>query len=194
MDAILVKGQGSIDYSFITGESLPVFKSEGELIRAGGRQSGQAIELEVSKEVSQAYLTQLWNQEAFRKQNGKTMETFSNTVSKYFTVILLAIALISFVIWLPVSLHQAITVFATVLIIACPCALALSTPFTLGNALRILGKKHFYLKNTAVIENLARCTDMVFDKTGTLTRADQAAISTHLPRRLPAKKWGMWPH
>ncbi len=64
-DSILFNGNGKIDYSFVTGESKPVEKVSGEMIYAGGRQIGGAIELEVIKEVSQSYLTQLWNNDIF---------------------------------------------------------------------------------------------------------------------------------
>jgi len=176
-DSILFNGSGNIDYSFVTGESLPVKKVMGELIYAGGRQSGEAIELEVVKEVSQSYLTRLWNNEAFRKKDESDFAALSNTVSKYFTIIILFIAAVSALIWLPSDYGTALNVFTAVLIVACPCALALSTPFTLGNTLRIFGKNKFYLKNTASIEELAKINEIVFDKTGTLTKTNSSEIS-----------------
>ena len=71
--------------------------------------------------------------------------------------------------WLPIDVHKALNAFTSVLIITCPCALALSSPFTLGNVLRILGNSKVYLKNAFVIEKLAQVKSIVFDKTGTLT-------------------------
>ena len=67
--------------------------------------------------------------------------------------------------------------FTAVLIIACPCALALSAPFTFGNVLRILGRNKFYLKNAAVIEQLSKINTIVFDKTGTITQSSDSYIS-----------------
>src|SRR5690606_12346889 len=64
---------------------------------------------------------------------------------------------------------DAFNVFTAVLIVACPCAIALTAPYTWGNSIRILGKKKFYLKNTIVIEQLSQINTIVFDKTGTLT-------------------------
>src|SRR5690606_2659957 len=90
-------------------------------------------------------------------------------VSRYFTVILLLIAFGAAGYWMFYDVHIAINVFTAVLIIACPCALAMSTPFTLGNMLRIFGNKKFYLKNAGVIEQLARANAAVFDKPGTIT-------------------------
>jgi Cu+-exporting ATPase len=99
-----------------------------------------------------------------------------NVVSKYFTIIILAIAIISFLIWVSTDINLAFSAFTAVLIIACPCALALSTPFTLGNTLRIFGFRKLYVKNADVIELLAKVDTIVFDKTGTLTEAKGAEI------------------
>ena len=176
-DSLLFSGSGNIDYSFVTGESRPVHKVMGELIYAGGRQLGSSIELEVIKEVSRSYLTQLWNNASFQKKGESDFTALSNLISKYFTVIVLLIALIASAIWLPINLSTALNVFTAVLIVACPCALALSTPFTLGNTLRIFGKNKFYLKNTATIEGLAKVNEIVFDKTGTLTKINSSEIS-----------------
>ena len=172
----LFGGEGNIDYSFVTGESKLSPKVLGELVYAGGKQIGSAIELEVIKEVSQSYLTQLWNNEAFKNRAESNFATISNKVSKYFTIAILSIALASFLFWLPNSIHTALNVFTAVLIVACPCALALSIPFTLGNTIRIFGKNKFYLKNVHVIEELAKIDQIVFDKTGTITQTTQSKI------------------
>jgi Cu+-exporting ATPase len=178
-DSILFNGNGKIDYSFVTGESKPIEKVSGEMIYAGGRQIGGALELEIINEVSQSYLTQLWTNDIFNnpdKSGEGEFTHFSNTVSKYFTAFILLVAAISALFWLPSSTGKAINVLTAVLIIACPCALALSIPFTLGNTLRIFGKNKFYLKNIAAIENMGRVDTIVFDKTGTLTKPGKSDI------------------
>ncbi len=168
-DAILWKGRASVDFSFVTGESRPVEKVLGEIIYAGGRQLGEAIEMEVVKPVSQSYLTKLWNNESF-KTHEKKFDTFVNLISKYFTVGLVSIALSAAVFWLiGGSTDRAWAAFTAVLIIACPCALALSSPFTLSAALSIFDKNKFYIKNTAAIEQMAAIDTVVFDKTGTIS-------------------------
>ena len=175
-DSILFYGNGNIDYSFVTGESKPVKKVLGELIYAGGKQIGEVLELEVVKDVSQSYLTQLWNNDTFKKKDEGDFTALSNIVSKYFTVIILLIASFASIIWLPINSGTALNVFTSVLIVACPCALALSTPFTLGNTLRIFGKNKFYMKNTNSIEELAKVDEIVFDKTGTLTKTNNTRV------------------
>jgi P-type Cu+ transporter len=176
-DSILFSGTGNIDYSFVTGESKPVSKVMGEFIYAGGRQRGESLELEVVKEVSQSYLTQLWNNNTFKKKEESDFTALSNHISKYFTAVVLFIAAISSAFWVPVNFGIALNVFTAVLIVACPCALALSTPFTLGNTLRIFGKNKFYLKNTVSIEDMAKVDEIVFDKTGTITKINSSEIN-----------------
>ncbi|MEO6406054.1 MAG: HAD-IC family P-type ATPase, partial [Ferruginibacter sp.] len=175
-DAVLKEGQANIDYSFVSGESYPVFKKPGDIIYAGGMQKGPAIMLTVVKEMSQSYITQLWNNDVFH--NRKHQQTsFIHPWSRYFTICLFSIAAVTAVYWglvNPAKLFPAVT---AVLIIACPCSLLLSATFTFGNVIRILGNHKLFAKNEGVIETLGKITDIVFDKTGTLTCPGQAKIS-----------------
>ena len=83
---------------------------------------------------------------------------------------------------MPINVPVALNVFTAVLIIACPCAIALSAPFTFGNLLRIFGKKKFYLKNASVIEQLSHINTIIFDKTGTITSNKKSeAVYNGLP-------------
>lgn len=175
-DAILISPKANIDYSFVTGESHPVEVINGEMIFAGGKEIGQAIEVETVKEVSQSYLTQLWNSTAFNKKHESKIESTVTFVSKYFTFLILIIATSAFVYWITTDVKLAFNAFTAVLIIACPCALALSTPFTLGNTQRIFGRNKFYVKNTSIIEKLAGISSIVFDKTGTITETFNSKI------------------
>lgn len=178
VDAILIQGEGNIDNSFITGEAATVKKKSGDRIYAGGKQVGQALELEVVKEVDQSYLTQLWNREVFQKQD-PGLDTLVNRVSRYFTFVILGVALLAGIYWVQVSRETALQVVSAILIIACPCALALSTPFTMGHMMRILGRNLFYVKDALTIERISRIDTLVFDKTGTLTYQDRE----HIKRR-----------
>jgi P-type Cu+ transporter len=169
-DAILFLGKAIIDYSFVTGEATPVSKSIGEIVYAGGRQTNGAIELEVIKEVSQSYLTQLWNNEAFKnKTNVNNDDSFIHNVSKYFTYALFSIAFIAAIYWQFVNPSVTLNVITSVLIVACPCALLLSATFTNGNMIQELNNLKFYVKSSSVIERIAKVDTIVFDKTGTIT-------------------------
>ena len=175
VDAILIKGEGNIDNSFITGESAYISKKPGDKIFAGGKQSGSVLELEVIKSVDQSYLTQLWNKEAFKKfETG--LDTMTNTISKYFTFVVLGITLLAGIYWSSVDMEKMFQVVSAILIVACPCALALSAPFTFGHIMRILGRNQFYVKDTLTIERLAKVDTLVFDKTGTITENKKTNI------------------
>ena len=177
VDGILINGNAQIDYSFVTGEAAPVSKKSGDKIFAGGKQLSGVLEIEVLASVSQSYLTQLWSNDVFAKDKSSSFKTLTDKISKNFTILVLLIAFISTTFWLYLDVSKALNVFTSVLIIACPCAIALAAPFTLGNLLRIFGKQKFYLKNAKVIEQLASIDTLIFDKTGTLTTNNESKIS-----------------
>lgn len=188
-DATLIEGNGNIDYSFVTGESMPVPKKKDDFIYAGGRQIGSSILLKVVKEVEQSYLTQLWNQKADQKET-ESIDTHINKISQYFTITILVIAFSALITWLFIDASLSVFVFSSVLIIACPCALALTIPFTFGTTMRYFGRNGFYIKKTAVIEQLHKTTSIVFDKTGTLTLNRQNNIRFH-GKPLTMNQFGM---
>lgn len=174
-DGILTRGKALIDYSFVTGESVPVVKEMGEIIYAGGRQTGSNIELLTIKEVTQSYLTQLWNKEGDKKA-GEEQKSFVHALSRWFTWVVLALAAAGALYWSFYDSTKAWNVITTVLIVACPCALLLSNSFTNGNIIRLLSRRKLYLRNAQVIEDMAAIDHIVFDKTGTLTSTNKQDI------------------
>lgn len=174
-DGIITRGKAYIDYSFVTGESQPVPKEMGEIVYAGGKQTGGNMEILVIKEVAQSYLTRLWNNnhEAAAETEKKS---FVHLLSRYFTYIVILLATLSALYWWnhdPARIWPAVT---AVLIIACPCALLLSNSFTNGNILSIFSRNGLYLRDAAVIESMADTNHVVFDKTGTLTTTVEQAV------------------
>jgi Cu+-exporting ATPase len=135
------------------------------------------LRIVLEREVSQGYLTKLWNHEAFRKKKTAEITRQSDRIGQRFTPIVLVIALAATIYWAIVDSSMIWTVVSSVLIVACPCALALSTPFTLGHVLRVFGRRGFYLKGPAVVESLAEAQMMIFDKTGTLTSVGEAMVT-----------------
>lgn len=178
-DSLLLEEKVEIDYSFVSGESLPIICSKGDKVYAGGKLISASAKFEVVKCSSQSYLTQLWNHSSTNKESEiSQFNALSNQLSRWFTPALLAIAFFSGIYWVHAeSWFKGLQVVAAILIVACPCALALSAPFTLGSALSILGRYGFYLKNLNIIEKITHVTTIVFDKTGTLTRNDDCKIN-----------------
>ncbi|WP_338768581.1 heavy metal translocating P-type ATPase metal-binding domain-containing protein [Bernardetia sp. ABR2-2B] len=177
-DGELLEGKAQIDYSFVSGETKPIEAKKGERLYAGGRQWGEPLRIKLLKTVSQSYLMQLWNNEAFDKDNNHLLKNITQRWGRNFTVFVLLVAFSSAVYWLFIAgWQEAINVFTSVLIVACPCALALNAPFAFGNARQILAKHLFFLKNTDAIEGLAtKNAHLVFDKTGTLTTSTPKAV------------------
>ena len=168
-DSLLLAAEAFIDYSFVTGESRPVKVKSGELVYAGGRLIGQPVTMVVDKKTSQSHLTSLWNHAAFQKTEESKYKKLIDRAARRFTWIVMGIALITGVYWFVVDASQVWLIITSVLMVACPCALALAAPFTYGNMLRVFGRNNLYLKNADVIERLATVNAVVFDKTGTVT-------------------------
>jgi len=176
-DAKLLSDSAYIDYSFVTGESRPVKVEHGNQIFAGGRQIGSAVLLEINKMVDQSRLTDLWNQENFKNSQPAKMVKIIDRVSKTFTLIILITSVLTALFWFFNDKSIALKAFSAVLIVACPCALALSIPFAFGNIMRLFGRIGFYLKRSEVVEKLNIIDTIVFDKTGTLTDQERGEIT-----------------
>lgn len=176
VDAILLSDSAEMDYRFVTGESRVLHKQKGDLLYAGGRHLGGSIRVEVAKDLSQSYLTQLWSNAAFDQGKSSTHKTLTDTISKNFTIAILSIAVVATSFWIGYQPKEALNVFTAILIIACPCAIALAAPFTQGNLLRYFGRLGFYVKDSNTLERLSKLTHLVFDKTGTLTQNESEQI------------------
>lgn len=173
VDAYLIGGLAHIDNSFATGESIPIHKKLGDKIYAGGRQVGGAIQLEVIRPLNQSKLTRLWSSYANKKVSTATFSNMTDQISEWFTPIILLLAIVAGIIHFDSGIGKSIEVASAVLIVACPCALALAAPFTFGHAMRWLGKQNCYLREASVLEEMAKINHIVFDKTGTLTVSRQ---------------------
>jgi len=178
-DAVLLRTPALIDYSFVTGESRPEERQPGDLLYAGGRHHGAPVEIDVVKDVSQSYLTSLWNHQSFRKENERKFDRMTGKVSRVFTLVVLLLALGAGLVHAGMHTGHAVRVFASILIVACPCALALSAPFAFGTALRVMRKHRLFLKNGTVVEGMSRIRHLAFDKTGTLTLGGLGTATWH---------------
>jgi Cu+-exporting ATPase len=176
-DSVLLNDHAYFDYSFVTGEARPVKALQGDTIFAGGRLIGQPVELIVEKKTSQSHLTSLWNKDSFKKVNESHYQKIIDRAARKFTWIVLVIAFLTAISWYYYKPAEMWLVLTSVLMVACPCALALAAPFTYGSMLRAFGRNKFYLKNADVIERLASIDAVVFDKTGTVTYGNVPDVS-----------------
>lgn len=175
-DSELLSEEAFIDYSFVTGEALPILIQKGALVYAGGQVQGLASRMRVKASTDRSHLTQLWNETKDKTPKNQLIR-YQDRIAQYFLVILLFIAASSAIGWFLIDPSAIFRVVVAILIVACPCALALSAPFTLGNAMRVMGKAGLYLKNTSVVEALTTIDTIVLDKTGTLTDPTSYQVS-----------------
>lgn len=173
-DAILLSDHAFIDYSFVTGESKPTPVKKGQALFAGGRQIGQLIQIQITSNVANSYLTSLWNQKKTENDAESTL-TWVDRWAKYFTWFLLFITIAAGIFWWSIDIGRSIHAITTVLIVACPCALLLSATFTQGAVLMHLNKIGCFVKNNKVLHDLAKVDHLAWDKTGTLTTKDAQA-------------------
>lgn len=177
VDGLLAAGEACIDYSFVTGESVPVTLNAGSWVYAGGRQLGSSVRVLAQKTVSQSYLVSLWNQQ--QKDGGESTQLESNYIQKasqYFSLGLFSLATLAAIYWGYTDSSKIWNAVTAVLLVACPCALLLSVTFTHGHFLSLLAKNGFYLKGPMSLDKMNSIKQIVFDKTGTLTQSKNPII------------------
>jgi len=174
VNGTLSRGYGVIDYAFITGEALPEQVKEGEQVYAGGCQKAGELVVTLLEEPSIDKLWSTWSSQTSKKA---FTDRWTDHISKYFTLAVIVIAVVSAVVWSFSSIEKALFVFSSVLIVACPCALALSAPFTFGNILRVFSRNNFFVKEAEAIATLSRIDHVVLDKTGTITENTAMSVS-----------------
>ena len=176
VDGVVKEGVAGMDYSFVTGESEVVEVAVGEKVYAGGRQVHGAVRVEALGAVDTSYLASLWDDETFRENKDFGEAEISRLAGKLFTTAVPVIALSASVFWAMKDFNRSLEVFISVLIVACPCALALSVPLSFGFSMRFLGRRGFFMKNAGVIEKMSKASAYVFDKTGTLSCSDKCSV------------------
>jgi Cu+-exporting ATPase len=173
VDGIVLEGSSSVDESMISGEPIPVEKrAKDKLIGATVNGTG-AIIMEAQKVGAETVLSQIVKMVAEAQRSRAPIQKLADVVSGYFVPAVIAVALISFVIWYFVGpeprLAHSLIAAVSVLIIACPCALGLATPMSIMVATGKGATMGVLFKNAEAIETLRKVTTLVIDKTGTLT-------------------------
>ena len=169
VESTVLEGVSAVDVSFLTGEAQPHDVAPGSLVPAGAQLVGGSVLLRAEKALDQKYLTSLWSEDTGGRRPQWTALT--DRLGRAFTGVVLGISAAAALVWAFLDPALIVPVVTSVLIVACPCALALAVPFALGNSVRLLGRQGAFVKSTATVERLAAVDAWVFDKTGTLTVA-----------------------
>jgi P-type Cu+ transporter len=172
-DGVIIYGKTSIDESAITGESIPVEKSLNDKVIGGTVNKNGYIHVKATSVGSQTVLANIIELISKAKTNKPSIQRIADKCAKYFIPIVFSIAIISSLYWLIVAqalIQFSITVFATVLVVSCPCALGIATPMVVSLAIGKAAKQGIIIKGGKYLEKLASVNTIAFDKTGTLTK------------------------
>ncbi len=182
VDGEVVSGESSFDESSISGESLPVAKKLNDKIYSGTINLDKVIRYKATKDYANSTLNTIVELLEDSLNSKPKIEEMTNELSKYFSITILLLATITFVSWYFVGLpfENSLIITISVIVIACPCALALATPIASIVGISWLGREGILFKEAKFIEIFAKATTVIFDKTGTLTHGKLKVISHNI--------------
>jgi len=182
LDGVIVKGEGSFDESNLTGESEPIYKTQGESVVSGTISIDADIHFEATRDFEHSTLSNLVSllESAINKK--PRIEQLANKLSEHFSTVVLLLAFGTFFAWWlwPHSFEESLMVGISVIVIACPCALGLATPVATLVGLSLGAKRGILFKEAAQLETMAKADVLVVDKTGTLTLGKPEVIESQV--------------
>jgi Cu+-exporting ATPase len=171
-DGIILHGKSSVDESIITGESIPVDKKTGDKVIGGTINKNGYLQFKATEVGIHTVLASIIEMVKRAKMSKAPVQRIADRAVQYFIPIILSIAIASSLYWLFVA-HQpisfAVTVFATILVVSCPCALGIATPMVISLGIDRAARQGIMIKGGQYLEKLSSIDTIVFDKTGTLT-------------------------
>ena len=169
-DGIVVEGETSIDEAFLTGESRPVSKQEGDEVVAGSVNGEGSVKVEVSRVGGETTISQIMRLVEEAQSSRSRYQVLADRTAYWLTLIAIAAGTITFIVWISISdLLFSINRTVTVLVITCPHALGLAIPLVIANSTGLAAKNGILVRNRDSLERAKEIKTMAFDKTGTLT-------------------------
>ena len=173
VDGVIREGHSSVDESMISGEPIPVDKQPGDEVSSGTINGSKSFVMEAKKVGAETMLSQIIHLVNSASRSKAPIQKLADKISKYFVPIVIAVAVLTFIIWYafgpaPAMVYGFVNAIA-VLIIACPCALGLATPMSVMVGIGKGAKNGVLIKNAAVLEKLNKVDILITDKTGTIT-------------------------
>ena len=171
MDGKIIEGRSSVDESMLTGESLPVDKNPGEEVIMGTMNVNGRLVIEVTVEAHDTKLANIISLVENAQNEKAPISKMVDKVAGVFVPIVIVIAILSGLFWYfyTKDIEMALTIFVTILVIACPCALGLATPTAIMVGTGLGASNGIFIKSAESLEEASHIDTVVFDKTGTLT-------------------------
>lgn len=176
VDGVVMEGNSSVDESLISGEPVPVEKSQGDLVTGGTINKNGSLIMQAQRVGDETMLSRIVDMVASAQRSRAPIQGMADKVASYFVPAVVLVAVTAFVVWLMVGPQPAL-VFAivsavSVLIIACPCALGLATPMSIMTATGRGAQTGVLIKDAEALERMSKVDTLVVDKTGTLTEGN----------------------
>ncbi|EKN0887306.1 Ag(+)-translocating P-type ATPase SilP [Salmonella enterica] len=173
VDGIVLEGRTTVDESMVTGESMPVTKTENDRVIGGTINQTGSLIMQAEKVGDETMLSRIVQMVADAQRSRAPIQRMADSVSGWFVPLVILIAVVAFVVWAvwgpePRVAHGLIAA-VSVLIIACPCALGLATPMSIMVGVGKGAQSGVLIKNAESLERLEKVNTLVVDKTGTLT-------------------------
>ena len=171
VDGEIIQGKAHLDESFITGESKPQSKETGSKVIAGSLNYDGYIEYKAERIGKESTVSEIVRMVVEATNTKAPIAKVADKVSGYFVPVVIVLAILTFIVYLAIgqTIETAITVFVTILVVACPCGLGLATPLAIIVSEGICATNGILIKQSAILENAQKTNVVVFDKTGTLT-------------------------
>ncbi len=191
VDGVIIEGNSSIDESMITGESLPVAKEENDAVTGGTINKNGSLIIKANKVGDETMLAKIIEMVANAQRSRAPIQGMVDKVASYFVPIVVAIAIIAFILWMifgpsPAFIF-AIVSAVSVLIIACPCAMGLATPMSIMTAAGLGAQNGVLIKDATALEQMAKVDVLIVDKTGTLTMGKPELTDVIVFDKMPPK-------
>ncbi|PZD79386.1 heavy metal translocating P-type ATPase [Mesonia sp. K7] len=173
VDGVITEGETTIDESMITGEPIPVNKSQDDKVSSGTINGNQSFLMKAEKVGSDTLLSQIIHMVNDASRSRAPIQNLADKVSGYFVPVVVIISVITFIVWAiwgpePVYVYAFVNAIA-VLIIACPCALGLATPMSVMVGVGKGAQNGVLIKNAEALEKMDKVNTLIVDKTGTIT-------------------------
>lgn len=178
VDAAITQGAGKIDESMLTGESKSVFKQIGDNVFGGTINQNSTLTLSVVRPLKDALVNQILRLQEVALSEKPKAAIFADHISRYFVLFVLAVACLSYLVWLSIEPSRAFWIAIAVLVATCPCALSLATPTAITAGLAKLNEFGLLVKRGDVMERVEDVDTIIFDKTGTLTNGQFSIVET----------------
>jgi Cu+-exporting ATPase len=184
IDGKIISGEGNFDESSLTGESIPVYKQKLDVLYSGTINSDSLIRYEVTKTYKDSTLNSIVTLLEDSLSSKPQIEYKANEISKGFSVSILTLSILTFFVWYffgidlgfeydgATHFEKSFIVAISVIVIACPCALALATPIASLIGISELAKRGLLFKEAKFVETIAKADTFVLDKTGTITKGE----------------------